>query len=511
MKKTLSFFAMLILVSIFAVNLFAQPQYYNNTTGINNSIPLNTAGGQMIQTLIAPGEFSNPSPATAGNITSLFIRIGEALGPATYTDFKILMGQTTDVVLTGGAFYPGTMTQVFSRASVTYTAAGASWLEIPLDVPFAYNPAQSLVIQIEQRGATGTITGYSLSQSSIPSRRIYSAGGYPWVYGGIQDRVTNCGLTIAPPVTAPELIYYKFEDNPSTTTIKNCASAPVGTNPATLASLTLGTGGQFDTCVVATGVASGGVTTGWNCDLAASSWTISMWLTIPSSASGSAYYLFGDPGAGSFRCFHNGVAGQDNLVLRGTGITDVTVTGIGPAPTVVTFVYDATIPDIKAYKNGVLAVTVSQTALNLTVGSGFKVGGYSTSANFIGQMDEFRLYNRALDAAEVGTAWNQDIACTGSGVGITQHNNTQSFDLLQNYPNPFNQNTTIAYQLSANSNVVLKVYDIMGKEVSTLVNKTQTAGKYEVKFDASNLSAGIYVYQLTTNNNTLTKRMMIEK
>lgn len=80
------------------------------------------------------------------------------------------------------------------------------------------------------------------------------------------------------------------------------------------------------------------------------------------------------------------------------------------------------------------------------------------------------------------------------------------YSLLQNYPNPFNPNTVISYQLPALSNVVLKVYDVLGNEVAVLVNETQSAGRYNINFstgslgNAVNLSSGIYYYQLTAVN-----------
>ena len=92
------------------------------------------------------------------------------------------------------------------------------------------------------------------------------------------------------------------------------------------------------------------------------------------------------------------------------------------------------------------------------------------------------------------------------------------YKLEQNYPNPFNPETVIRFQLPANSNVLLKVYDILGREVATLVNKEFTAGKYEVKFNASDFSSGIYFYQLravsSTNsgrNFVLSKKMILLK
>ncbi len=85
------------------------------------------------------------------------------------------------------------------------------------------------------------------------------------------------------------------------------------------------------------------------------------------------------------------------------------------------------------------------------------------------------------------------------------------FDLSQNYPNPFNPSTIISYSIPKQSNVSLKVYDILGKEVAELVNTEKPAGSYEVDFNAENLSSGIYFYTLKTNNSVLTKKMMLIK
>ncbi len=85
------------------------------------------------------------------------------------------------------------------------------------------------------------------------------------------------------------------------------------------------------------------------------------------------------------------------------------------------------------------------------------------------------------------------------------------FKLDQNYPNPFNPNTIINYQLTINSFVTLKVFDLQGKEVQTLVNKKQSASSYSVEFNAANLSSGIYFYTLQTENYKETKKMMLVK
>lgn len=97
------------------------------------------------------------------------------------------------------------------------------------------------------------------------------------------------------------------------------------------------------------------------------------------------------------------------------------------------------------------------------------------------------------------------------GVETSENLSLESFDLAQNYPNPFNPTTNIVYSVKQTGKVKLVVYDIIGKEVATLVNKEQAAGKYNLEFKANNLSSGIYFYSLQTNAGTITKKMMLLK
>ncbi len=83
------------------------------------------------------------------------------------------------------------------------------------------------------------------------------------------------------------------------------------------------------------------------------------------------------------------------------------------------------------------------------------------------------------------------------------------FSLRQNYPNPFNPTTEIRYQISEVSRVTLKVFDVLGREVATLVNEAKAPGKYEIQFDASNLSSGVYYYQLRAGSFVATKKMLL--
>ncbi|PIP28665.1 hypothetical protein COX28_03575, partial [Candidatus Kuenenbacteria bacterium CG23_combo_of_CG06-09_8_20_14_all_39_39] len=86
-----------------------------------------------------------------------------------------------------------------------------------------------------------------------------------------------------------------------------------------------------------------------------------------------------------------------------------------------------------------------------------------------------------------------------------------NFSLNQNYPNPFNPTTTISYSLPTTSYVTLIVYNLTGQEVTTLVNKEETAGSYEVQFSASNLPSGIYFYKLHAGEFSQVRRMQLVK
>jgi hypothetical protein len=85
------------------------------------------------------------------------------------------------------------------------------------------------------------------------------------------------------------------------------------------------------------------------------------------------------------------------------------------------------------------------------------------------------------------------------------------FSLAQNYPNPFNPSTTIQYSIAAATHVTLKVYNLLGEEVMTLLDQSQRAGSYSIRFDASRLSSGMYFYQLKTAEYVSTKKMILIK
>jgi tetratricopeptide (TPR) repeat protein len=87
----------------------------------------------------------------------------------------------------------------------------------------------------------------------------------------------------------------------------------------------------------------------------------------------------------------------------------------------------------------------------------------------------------------------------------------KSYELSQNFPNPFNPSTTIRYQIPKPSLVTLKVYDILGREVATLVNENKIEGSYDFSFNASRFASGVYIYQLRVNDFVASKKMLLLK
>jgi D-alanyl-D-alanine carboxypeptidase len=98
-----------------------------------------------------------------------------------------------------------------------------------------------------------------------------------------------------------------------------------------------------------------------------------------------------------------------------------------------------------------------------------------------------------------------------TGISNSESSLPAEYSLSQNYPNPFNPLTKISYTIPVASEVSLKVYNVLGKEVATLVNQSQNPGNYEVEFNAETLSTGVYFYTLTAGNRFLTKKLLLLK
>ena len=128
------------------------------------------------------------------------------------------------------------------------------------------------------------------------------------------------------------------------------------------------------------------------------------------------------------------------------------------------------------------------------------------------------LYGVSFTDANTGAAvgeWGTIIHTTNGGVTFVEEERTHEmpagFSLSPNYPNPFNPTTSMQYTISSRQFVTLKVYDILGREVATLVNEEKTAEEYEVEFDGTGLPSGIYIYQLKASSFVETRKMILLK
>ncbi|MFZ2322343.1 MAG: C25 family cysteine peptidase [Ignavibacteriaceae bacterium] len=120
-------------------------------------------------------------------------------------------------------------------------------------------------------------------------------------------------------------------------------------------------------------------------------------------------------------------------------------------------------------------------------------------------------YGKETDGLSVLPNYESSNEEMGKQDGTDESEIPGKYALDQNYPNPFNPSTTIKYQLPEDGLVTLKIYDVLGSEIATLVNEQKTAGKYEVNFDASSLSSGVYIYKIQAGNFISSKKMILLK
>ncbi len=152
-----------------------------------------------------------------------------------------------------------------------------------------------------------------------------------------------------------------------------------------------------------------------------------------------------------------------------------------------------------------------------TAGTAYKASGLSSyfdSVSYRGAFDPSKPMSQQWTAG--WTQFNPQNVDYSNGVptAVTPNGGIvlpEKFELQQNYPNPFNPSTKIGYSLPKAGQVSLKVYDMVGREVANLVNGYQDAGKYNVQFNASKFSSGIYFYSLKAGNFTQVKKMMLVK
>ncbi|NNG26803.1 MAG: T9SS type A sorting domain-containing protein [Ignavibacteriaceae bacterium] len=126
------------------------------------------------------------------------------------------------------------------------------------------------------------------------------------------------------------------------------------------------------------------------------------------------------------------------------------------------------------------------------------------------EVNTFETYYDAADKSPV-LIDSLQLVISVTGVENEFSGSIDSYNLFNAFPNPFNPNTTIKYQIPELSIVTLKVYDMLGNEIETMVDEEKSIGTYAIEFDATSLPSGIYFYQLQTPNFTQTKKMILLK
>ena len=150
-----------------------------------------------------------------------------------------------------------------------------------------------------------------------------------------------------------------------------------------------------------------------------------------------------------------------------------------------------------------------------TFESSFNQEGELTDTSFeLPELDELTQYHWRVKAVgdELESNWSEIWSFTTMMATTVDHADLpDEFELSQNYPNPFNPVTQIQYSVPEQAHVRLAVYNSIGQRVATLVSESQSAGRYEVNFDASGLSSGLYLYRLQTDSFTKTRQMLLLK
>lgn len=501
-----------LLLLIVSVSFAQMPQYYNynNVGSSSNTFPLGQTAGKAVQWLFLAGELNQPTPLPPGQqITTVYLFITTG-GTRTYTQLQILMAQDTITNLTSGTFHPGPFDTVYFH-DTTITAASTSWLPITLDHPFVYDPTKSLIFMVGQCAGTGS--GIYVRQNSITGsiRRDWSVGGCPFVPSTGDANCLNFGVDVVPAASP---------------TVNRCLLLPYpGVN----------------THYVAIPHQAGMV--GWGNNI-----TIEGWVRIGGTANPNTVL---NKGGSSFD-YQLGInSGTGNPFFRaGSSITIASPIAVPVATwTHLAVTYDGT--TVKFYVNGVMLHSAPVTA-NLGSSTNEMRIGRGGSDPGAQRLDEIRLWSVARTQAEIlGNMCNKWVPNSATGLkgkwhldstytdSVNNWNGTPTttsvgFDTMtfcpivvnvknyssnipvnyrleQNYPNPFNPTTKIRFAIPKDGYVEMKLYDVLGKEVATLISDPYRAGEYIFDFNATGLSSGIYFYRLVSGDFSDTKSMMLIK
>jgi photosystem II stability/assembly factor-like uncharacterized protein len=147
----------------------------------------------------------------------------------------------------------------------------------------------------------------------------------------------------------------------------------------------------------------------------------------------------------------------------------------------------------------------------ITSDEGFNWEDFGDGLPFLALISELITYGDQIVTATSDGVWTRDISEVMVDIETADTELPQAYELAQNYPNPFNPSTEIAFSIPENSRVTLTIYDMLGRQVETLLDETKPAGSYKVNFNANNLPSGMYFYKIQSGDYSQTKRMMLIK
>lgn len=193
-------------------------------------------------------------------------------------------------------------------------------------------------------------------------------------------------------------------------------------------------------------------------------------------------------------------SGQENPVAFTSCVLDSQATGNNYGKAV--FISNG---DSVIYRGGVLG----------SLGTRVKVNSYTNSGVVVPAVSSYRSGSTTCGAVVYAgfgpTNVYYDGECLITGIQPTNNEIPSVYSLKQNYPNPFNPNTSIVFSIPKTGLVTLKIYDVLGNEIATLVNENMTPNNYVVTWDASSVASGVYFYKLVSGNFTDVKKMVLVK
>jgi hypothetical protein len=235
-------------------------------------------------------------------------------------------------------------------------------------------------------------------------------------------------------------------------------------------------------------------------------------------------YIFAGTYQGVFLSTDEGIDWVSiNGALSGFGVSAITSYGTDLFAGTNYGVYDSPSYSDSWYPCGDLGVVDCFAVDSPNVFAGFFPGGVSLSTNggsdwnYINEgLKNIYIYSLAIDSVNIyaGTSngvWARPLSDILESTSNRKDQIPSTFLLSQNYPNPFNPSTTINYSIPKQSNVLIKVYDVLGKQITTLINKNEPAGNYSVEFNANKLTSGVYFYMMQAGDFIQTKKSILLK